>query len=46
VQARLWDKNIHVKIQTLTLKELGNYLAMCQQVRRLMIGDETYVQSF
>jgi hypothetical protein len=30
----------------LTLKELGNYLAMCQQVRRLMIGDERYVQRF
>ena len=30
----------------LTLKELGNYLAMCQQVRRLMVGDERYVQSF
>jgi hypothetical protein len=30
----------------LTLKELGNYLAMCQQVRRLMIGDEMYVQRF
>ena len=30
----------------LTLEELGNYLAMCQQVRRLMIGDELYVQRF
>jgi hypothetical protein len=30
----------------LTLKELGNYLAMCQQVRRLMIGDEMHVQRF
>ena len=30
----------------LTLKELGNYLAMCQQVRRLMIGDERYVIRF
>ena len=30
----------------LTLKELGNYLAICQQVRRLMIGDERYVQRF
>ena len=30
----------------LTLKELGNYLAMCQQVRRLMVGDERYVQRF
>ena len=24
----------------LILKELGNYLDMCQQVRRLMIGNE------
>ena len=30
----------------LTLKELGNYIAMCQQVRRLMIGDERYVIRF
>ena len=30
----------------LTLQELGNYLAMCQQVRRLMIGDEMYVLRF
>jgi hypothetical protein len=28
----------------ITLKELGNYLAMCQYVRRLMIGDERYAQ--
>ena len=30
----------------LTLKEVGNYLAMCQQVRRLMIGVERYVIRF
>ena len=34
------------KTYTITLKEVVNYLALSQPVRRLMISDEMYVQRF